>query len=1459
MSTLPSPEGAWVVLRDALPLSLAGWLEVAVELARLVFDLHEQSPSLLLDGLRPGNIRVRFSSPDGAGVDLRLGAPGADLDPDAARGEAFAHGYTAPELSGRAGASDGPDERTDLYFAGLALYEALAGRPPFSGYTAQEAVHAHLAKRPPPASRLRPASADRVPRVVDSILDRLLAKAPAERYQSAYGLLQDLLIASLARGDRLYGRSAELETGLAACKRETGRPALLVVRGPPGAGKTYLCAELGRRAAAAGLASRVLAGKADQYNRAPFSTWLRAVEALVGQALALPGPAARDWRAAFAAALGARPAPPRPALFPGRPGAGGRAAGRAQELPPLPELPVAEAQERFRAAFCALLRAAAAGPASPASRKRGPDGRAAPPPRPSLPRPPRPAPPRPALVSALTAGRGGQWADGESLALAEHLLGSAALPLLLCVTLRDGEAVDAIAALEFVERASGLHPCAELRAAPLSPGECAALVRDALGSGVPRGEGGDARVAALGAAVHRKTGGNPLHATAFLRALHERRALRFDHRAARWHWSQAEVEAERARPAPRGRHGGGDDAAPPAGSAPGDLALAAAGAPRPLPVHLHSFVGQETQRVLQVASCCGASFDAGTLALIAGLPRPAILERPRPALAAGLVALRDACPAVFVFRHDKIQQASHDSLDARERRAACLRAGLLLFTSCPDPAQLENIFEHPTGAGAAAGGGANALAALRARRCTGYARALDYASLGLAALRMAEAAPPDRPAAASSSEAAAPGETEEAEPLDLASPRSVEFALQVVVAECEHLRGGFEAAAARFEAAWALAASRPQRLRVYRGRVALLSSQGRFRESYEAGVECLAALWGVRIPLDVTMADYEREFEALVAAIFALQARPRLLAEFPAPALLACSARVPRSRMQADAEDRSPTPPPGAAGPAPNPRAGPAALTDVLCSLPDCSDRETLDLLQVAGEAALSAGYAAACAVFGTIPARALRLSLRHGVGPQTAFLCAMIGQFGSVLDRFKPYAFPFAEVSIRFLERDRGMRPRNRVNALLWTSIASVWGVPYSASLAYSAEGMPLAVEAGAMVEAVVNAFVVERLDAYEKRLEAVLGLFAQTRSGLMALVSGPFLAAAHALRGAPDDAGLGPFALPAAGAAAGGGAGRRPLWAELDAAKFEADLASLPMCWASSFYCFAAMVRFFVAGNLPAMWRVAAAYEALGADPIDVRQAVSCEQEISLAMGLALGSRLSPGPAAAGADPEPGPSPLERARLSGRLAFYAGRARVSAEAAPHNFRSWHRLLQAEQERADGAALAALRSYEAARAAAEEAGCRLVALAAGERAAGLAAERLPPPPAAEEEEEAAPPSGATEGELQGGGHGYAEADTASMETGTGTASSLAGPDAGAAAPSLSSLSRPSSSGWPCSSAHSASVSAWQQHGRDAATSSAASGAGSAAGARREVLRSGPTVGPAAAAASHSTTLLQVP
>ena len=80
------------------------------------------------------------------------------------------------------------DARTDIYSAGVMLYELLTGSLPFEGKDATERVTARLNKTPDAPSKLAP----RIPHEIDGFILRLLARNREDRWPDARSAATEL-------------------------------------------------------------------------------------------------------------------------------------------------------------------------------------------------------------------------------------------------------------------------------------------------------------------------------------------------------------------------------------------------------------------------------------------------------------------------------------------------------------------------------------------------------------------------------------------------------------------------------------------------------------------------------------------------------------------------------------------------------------------------------------------------------------------------------------------------------------------------------------------------------------------------------------------------------------------------------------------------------------------------------------------------------------------------------------------------------------------------------------------------------------------------------------------------------------------------------------------------------------------------------------------------------------------
>ena len=93
------------------------------------------------------------------------------------------------------------DGRSDLYSAGISLYEMVTGRPPFKATSEFVLMSAHVTEPPRPPVELRPD----LPAALNDLILRAIAKDPAERFQSAQEFRDALALVAAAQPEAAAG------------------------------------------------------------------------------------------------------------------------------------------------------------------------------------------------------------------------------------------------------------------------------------------------------------------------------------------------------------------------------------------------------------------------------------------------------------------------------------------------------------------------------------------------------------------------------------------------------------------------------------------------------------------------------------------------------------------------------------------------------------------------------------------------------------------------------------------------------------------------------------------------------------------------------------------------------------------------------------------------------------------------------------------------------------------------------------------------------------------------------------------------------------------------------------------------------------------------------------------------------------------------------------------------------
>ncbi len=170
-------------------------------------------------------------------------------------------GFMSPEH----GRGEEVDGRADLYSLGAVAYQCLTGRPVFTAANTMGLLLKHQQEPPPGFATLTPPV--EVPRVVEALVMRLLAKDPARRYPDARSLSRAL--DTLLEPATMLPVAAALTTPLSHGGTDTSVPTLVDSSAStlaiPSLGKTNLAQPLdsfvGREAELEALEQRVAAGE----------------------------------------------------------------------------------------------------------------------------------------------------------------------------------------------------------------------------------------------------------------------------------------------------------------------------------------------------------------------------------------------------------------------------------------------------------------------------------------------------------------------------------------------------------------------------------------------------------------------------------------------------------------------------------------------------------------------------------------------------------------------------------------------------------------------------------------------------------------------------------------------------------------------------------------------------------------------------------------------------------------------------------------------------------------------------------------------------------------------------------------------------------------------------------------------------------------------------------------------
>ncbi len=612
--------------------------------------------------------------------------------------------YLSPEQTGRMNRVI--DYRTDFYSLGVTFYELLTGQLPFTTTDPMELVHCHIAKQPPSVHSINPT----IPPILSLLISKLMAKNAEDRYQSALGLKHDLeylqqdvvnesKIFALGQKDfcerfiipeKLYGRSQEVETLLAAFDRVAGIVAsalpghseLILIAGFSGIGKTAVVNEIHKPIARQG--GYFIKGKYNQFGRnTPFLAFVHALQDLMGQLLSETDTQLEKWKTNILLALGFQAqiiidVIPELEWIIG-------------QQPPAPKLSASADQNRFNLLFGKFIQVFAT--------------------------------PKHPLVMFLDDL---QWADSASLQLIQLLMEDDTRNLLLIGAYRDNEVNSShplMLTILDIWRAETTINTINLN--PLQPVDLNLLIADTLNCK-------NAIAVPLAELVYQKTQGNPFFVNRFLQSLYADKLIHFNSELGGWECDISQIKAL---------------------ALSDDIVEFIALQLKNLPIatqfvlKLAACIGNSFDlKTLAIVSESSLEQTATDLweALSEGLILPIsevykFFQHPLPH-SATLLPPSPTPPVNYKFLHDRVQQAAYSLIPQEEKKSTHLQIGQILLINTPQKERGKMIFEIVnqlnmgieliTQTQRTELAHLNLIAGRKAKAATAYAAALEYLNTG---------------------------------------------------------------------------------------------------------------------------------------------------------------------------------------------------------------------------------------------------------------------------------------------------------------------------------------------------------------------------------------------------------------------------------------------------------------------------------------------------------------------------------------------------------------------------------------------------------------------------------------------------------------------------------------------------------------------------------------------------------
>ncbi|QNE88643.1 Stk1 family PASTA domain-containing Ser/Thr kinase [Corynebacterium incognita] len=176
------------IVREDGPLAPDAAAELLEPVCQALQSSHEAG--IIHRDIKPANIMITNT---GQVKVMDFGIARALDDSTSAMTQTSAVIGTAQYLSPEQARGNAADARSDVYALGCVLYEAVTGRTPFQGETPFAVAYQHVQEEPTPPSHHISAPLSNTEKInIDAVVLTAMAKHPADRYQAAFEMGDDL-------------------------------------------------------------------------------------------------------------------------------------------------------------------------------------------------------------------------------------------------------------------------------------------------------------------------------------------------------------------------------------------------------------------------------------------------------------------------------------------------------------------------------------------------------------------------------------------------------------------------------------------------------------------------------------------------------------------------------------------------------------------------------------------------------------------------------------------------------------------------------------------------------------------------------------------------------------------------------------------------------------------------------------------------------------------------------------------------------------------------------------------------------------------------------------------------------------------------------------------------------------------------------------------------------------------